>query len=369
MTDDEIDSRLRAHGTAWRDANHDRPAIDWDVVTKPRRSLVWFAVAGVCVAVIAIVVPLVLTTGDSSAGKPVPPVHPSPSPSPTSAKAGAPPGFFALKGNRIAFVTWTGGRSMIRPVVGRAESLGVAADDETAYASYEVGNCRTSIYKVSGRTNLHGVIDDSERIADVVTIAGGTPESSPSRQEMAVSPDGTKLALVVSTLRADNGADNCQGPEKLVVVNLVTRGVRQWSGTKGFEYVGDLQWAPDSQHLAFAPQFCCGTRILDTAGAGSSYTHRQTVLPENARTANGARTYGPVFWWQGEMVTTLAGSLRPLNGHGGVGPAVARGFPWVDSVSSDPTGQHLLLASAQWTYRWDNGKLSRVPGRWTQPAW
>jgi hypothetical protein len=80
---------------------------------------------------------------------------------------------------------------------------------------------------------------------------------------------------------------------------------------------------------------------------------------------------GPVFWWHGQLVTTFDGSLRRLNGHGGVGTVVATGFPTeVESVSSDPTGEHLLLTGDATVYRWDRGTLSKLPGvQGTQPGW
>ena len=278
MTDDEIDTRLRAHGTAWREANHDRPAIDWELVTKRRRAWAWFAVVGVCIAVVAIVVPLVLTTGDNSAGNPVPPVRPSPAP--TSAQAGAPPGFFALEGNRIAFVTWTGGQSTIRPAGGKAETLGVAADDKTAYAAYEIGTCRTRIYKVSGRTNLHGVIDDNGaargRRHDRWRHAGVEPD--PPRDGGQPGRHQARPRRVQPACRQRCG--QLPGPEQLVVVNLLTHAVRRWSGATGVRVrrrpaVG----AGQSASRVRAGRAVAARRLLDTAAAGSLDTHARDAAP------------------------------------------------------------------------------------------
>jgi hypothetical protein len=82
--------------------------------------------------------------------------------------------------------------------------------------------------------------------------------------------------------------------------------------------------------------------------------------------------YGPVFWWHGQWVTAYDGAIRAVSKAGGLGRALAAGLPSsgeVDSVSSTPSGEHLLLTDQGTTYRWDNGGLTRVKGEWAQPAW
>lgn len=108
--------------------------------------------------------------------------------------------------------------------------------------------------------------------------------------------------------------------------------------------------------------------------------------------------YGPVFWWHGRLVSIEKGSMRLVTagprGAGRLATIVATGFPaGVLTVSSDATGDHLLLTGAPAetdenqghftttgsTYRWDNGYLSTVPTAtvngsvgltaWAQPGW
>jgi hypothetical protein len=111
-----------------------------------------------------------------------------------------------------------------------------------------------------------------------------------------------------------------------------------------------------------------GTHLLDTAATSSLSSLTKPLLP----LLGTGGPYGPVFWWHGELATIYEGAMRTLNGHG-VDKVVSTGFPSTGSirtVSSDPTGDHLLLiASNGSAYRWDNGYLSGIPGRWDQIAW
>jgi hypothetical protein len=369
MNDDDLDTRLRDHGTSWRQANQDRPGIDWDAVTTVRRSKAWLAVAGVSVAAAAVIIPVVLTVGGGSSSRPRPAKHPSPSP--TSERAGAPSGFFALHNGFLDYVgLTTGGEGGGHPQHSPGLEVGARADGSMGYGAFPMSGCKTEIDKIALVTDAQhptGAIIQST----VTTILGGAPVIQSDGLGIAVSPDDTKLAMVLSTVREVNGKKNCSGPEQLVMVNLVTHAVRRWNGSSTLSYLERLQWAPDSERLAYlAPPLCCHSvamyRVLDTSAPGSSYSAPPPVLP----VFDGHHDFGPVFWWHGQMVATNNDSLYLLNGHGGVGAAVARGFPTeLDSVSSDPTGDHLLLSSRDVTYRWDNGYLSVVKGNWSQPGW
>ena len=277
MNDNEIDRRLREHGTAWREDNHDRPGIDWEAVTVPNRTRTWIAVAGVTVAAAAIIVPLVVTAGGRSSSAPAPGTHPTPSPSTThySNGNGVAVNFFALTPQRVDVVYFP---SAVGPQTWVSTSEG-----------------------------------------------GGTPRALAIRS-LAWSPDSRDIAYLTARACAflSHSSPVC----------------------------GDDPLA--------------GTRILDTSPPGRNLETSALLLP-----AFGTRDgYGPVFWWRGQLVTSFNGSLRLLNGHGGLGKVVATGVPKeVDSISSDPTGNHLLISSAGTTYRWDSGKLSVVAGVWTQPGW
>jgi hypothetical protein len=379
MTDDDIDARLRDHGTTWREAHHDRPGIDWDVVTKPRSTRTLFAVVGVSVAAAAIVVPLVVTAGHHNAS---PPAH-RPHPSPTSTNIRQPHGvgidFYGLTKHRVNVVLLaTPGRNQtwfsISEGGGRPRALGVAPIDTGAYAAFALPHCTTSIQ----RFTFNG-IDGGD------TVPGGQPATPVDGGGMAVSPNGKKLALIVDapTPPTDLVYTNaCNGPQRIAVLNLETHRVREWAAPR-YDAVRSLAWSPDSRHIAFEVANGCefepantslclfsgGTHVLDTTPPGHDLASAPVVLPMLPRRGvQGA--VGPVFWWHGQLVTSFGGSLRLLNGRGGLGKAVATGLPKeVDSISSDPTGDHLLISSQGTTYRWDNGKLSVIKGVWTQPGW
>jgi hypothetical protein len=367
MNDHDLDARLRDHGATWRADNHGRPGVDWTAATASHRSkLTSFAVAGVAVAVAAaVVVPLTLTAGSATHTRPQPANRPGAAPGsksePASARAGAPKAFVAISGKSVVVVGGPDGGSGFRPSSSYAVADATSPNTSVAYGAFPLGGCRTSVQQETVST-----------VSDVATLAGGQPVPASQGASMAVSPDGTKLALEVST--RSHGSHPCNGPEQLVVVNLRTHAVRRWNGHPQVSFIGNLQWAPDSRHLAYLASACCGggadgTRVMDTTAPGTSYVTQPVVLP--AVTGTG-RAYGPVFWWHGRLSTIVSGILRVLNGHGGVGSVEASGFPadQIDSVSSDPTGGHLLLGNLGGaTYRWDNGSLSLVPGRWVQPAW
>jgi hypothetical protein len=378
MTDDDIDARLRDHGTTWRAANHDRPGIDWDTVTKPRSTRTLFGVVGVSVAAAAIVVPLVITAGGHSAS---PPVH-RPHPSSTSTHITMPHGvgldFYGLTAHRVNVVylatpghkqNWfsnsEGG--------GRPRALGVAPDDANAYAAFPSPHCTTSIQHFT----LNGILGGD-------TVPGGQPATAIDGAAMAVSPDSKKLALVVDAPTPASvhlHKKGCFGPQELEVLNLVTHKVREWAAPTQ-DAIRSLQWSPDSRHVAYLTARACaflsysssvcgddpqaGTRVLDITAPGRNLEAPRLLLPAFG-TGNG---YGPAFWWHGELVTSFGGVLRVVYGQGGLGDAIATGFPQqVVSVSSDPTGDHLLLTTPTSIYRWDSGKLSGVHGQWTQPGW
>jgi hypothetical protein len=348
MTDDDIDRRLREHGAAWRDANSGRPGVDWDAVTRPSRRRIWLATGAVALAAAAIIVPLAVTAGNQTPAAPLPVAHhsssPAPSPSPTTfpMTSNAPSGLFAIRSGTLYYDSLDSGRDLegTRPAKAAILSAGSSPDGLVAYTALEVAGCRTEIDETYVRFASHGAGD-------------------------------SKLALAVAT--RSHGKYPCNGPEQLVVVNLHSNAVRRWNGHAQISFVGSLEWSPDGRHLAYMAAPCCGggsdgSRVMDTAAPGTSYITQPVVLPQYT---SSDRPYGPVFWWHGNLMTVLGGALRVLDGHGGVGQVEGRGLPTgeIDSVSSDPTSDHLLVTDDRDTYRWDNGHLSRVDGTWIQPSW
>lgn len=365
MNDNDLDQRLHDHGTAWRETNHDRPGIDWDAVTTLRRPRIWLGVAGVSIAAAAIIVPLVFTVGGRTTSA-RPTTHPSPAPS--SALDGAPLDFAAISKGSVTFVA-AHGTEGVHPQHKLATALGVSADGRTAYGAYPESYCRTLIERSGHSRTPQGLPDINT--TDVATIGGVAAATG-----MAVSPDGTKLALVTTppgSLQSD--APGCaqlrSRPQQLVIVGLGDKSVTRYSGFAPDERLGSLQWAPDSRRLALQISSTCaschtiGTHIVDTGTGGFNLSKQ--ILP--LRPGHSSTSYGPVFWWHGELVTMFKGSLMRIQAHGRL-HQITGNFPMhVDTVSSDPTGNHLLLTSGATTYRWDNGHLSVVKGHWTQPGW
>jgi Tol biopolymer transport system component len=229
----------------------------------------------------------------------------------------------------------------------------------------------------------------------VATVSGQI-----SRNSMAVSPDGTKLAYALVRRPAADGPrrGQCLFANALVVVALATQTRHVFTGSFPVA-IQDLVWAPDSRHLFYsgAPS-AIGTGDYDTHELDTAESTHDLVSadarPYLTRTAG--TSYGPVFSWHGQPVTIIDGTMRELNGHGGVGEALATQFPTgtIESVSSDPTGNHLLISvnagpqkiyhetaagttittrTEYLTYRWDNGYLTNLTqsgsAPYRQPGW
>ncbi|HWB65599.1 MAG TPA: hypothetical protein VG708_02055 [Mycobacteriales bacterium] len=356
MDDRELDVRLHRHGAAWREANATRAAVDWDAVTAPRPGWPWFVVAAAVAAVAAaIAVPLIVVGGSTSSAPT--PVH-TPLPNPNVAKRGAPTDFVTLRGGSVTFVV-RAATNGVRPHQLRATAVGVSPDGRTAFGAFPLSGCRTRIVRYTLQTNDSDrqVIESGWR----TTIAG-----RPVRTKMAVSPDGAKLALAVwPRARSRPLALRCAGAEQLDVVSVPNGRVRSWHSAPGAIALTALQWAPDGRRLAYGTsptlQGPAGAGyVLDTAAPGHSYA-RPTDRVHGLPTA----VFTPLFWRHGQLATI---DVRQIDE--GLPVIVVHGLPGeVDSVSSDPTGDHLLLTSNGATYRWDNGVLSRVRGHWMQPGW
>jgi hypothetical protein len=374
MNDSELDTRLREHGTAWREANAERPGIDWDAVTSQRHSRNWFAVAGISAGAAAIVVALVL----GAAGVFTRSTSPANGNAPTPAMSGAPLNFYAISRGAVwsmNFPTAHWGQTGTSNSAGTGHpiALGVANDIKTgyvrtAYAAFDIANCRTTIER-------HHLGNGQSSLSGGATIAGHAAATP-----MAVSPDGTKLALVVSvpTLSSQSrqGSPDCSGPEQIVVVDLRDHSARRWSSVAAVNAVSALHWASDGRSLSFIATYAPGVvstiQVLDTFAPGRSYQSAKVLV------SSPAAFNGGVFWWHGQWAWIVNGSLHAVTGPNGVGKVLATGFPintTIASVSSDPTGNHLLIGVAEGhgpgpaAYRWDSGDLARVKGVWGQPGW
>jgi hypothetical protein len=225
------------------------------------------------------------------------------------------------------------------------------------------------------------------------------------------------LAMVLMEPRPgiDNGAANptCGSREELVILNLTDKSINALTTGDAAESLGSLAWSPTSNQLAFQVARNCGARpskssrcpipsslgthVYDVGSPRRAVEQIPTVLP-TAPSPQSETSYGPAFWWKGQLATFFDGKLLGLDGNGGTTGVLATGFPAkVLAVSSDRTGDHLLVSTTPLEsddalrdgthhirvtaqlYRWDRGLLTpvrsppangEVPASpWIQPAW
>jgi hypothetical protein len=373
MNESDIDARLNQHGERWRAQAAHHPAIDWTRVTAPRRRRTGLAIAGVAVAAAAVVIPVVVYSGTSTHRAPTPTI--TPPPPPAVARRGAPPGVFFIAGRDMDF--WAYGPTALGPTWGvhlphhRAVAVAAAPSGLTAYTAFVGGRCDTRITR--------STFDPSRGEAGhtgqsrVLTIQGRA-----ARTPMAVSPDGRTLAMVLTPSETSAAPDGpvCTGAQQILLYDLANRRIIARSdGYRAANVVDHLQFSPDGRELAFRVTgpggsiTILGTHVLELGHRVlDRYVGSPQVLP--LKTVRNA-PYGPVFWWHGQLVAFFNTGLWTLDGDGGISKEVAAHLPFgVRSVSSDPTGDHLLMStSAGVTYRWDRGLLTRLPLSRPQASW
>jgi RNA polymerase sigma-70 factor (ECF subfamily) len=365
LPDGELEDRLRERGDVYRGAHRQPPVVDWTKVAAPRRRRALAAVVAAVVVVLAaaaLVVHLDSAAGPSrrAASPRVTPMAPGP-----DALRGAPRRLFGLRDGDL--LQQDGTASARYHLRGQPfEALAVPGDGGAALVAIGIAQCRTSIDSEAI------TLESGTRSIPTLRIAGRVGDVP-----MAVSPNGQRLALVVQprVRSAGGGRAGCDGRE---VIEVVDPNDGRVVGSYPMPLLADadsLQWSPNNVTLAFRLIPKCvscqvpspGTHLLDTSVPTTSATSTKPLLP---LIADGV-PYGPVFWWHGQLVTAYEGGLWSLNGHG-VDRVVASDLPRtgvVDTVSSDPTGNHLLLTSNRSAYRWDNGLRSKLPGAWDQIAW
>lgn len=327
------------------------------------RRRVWGCVILVVLA-IGIVTVAVRSGGNSNSGGSKPPAQPV-------AWKGAPVAFYALRDGQVWLVEPApGGR---RPSADSdsetnhpAVSLG-SADGRRAYAALQSGACRTTFethYWHTGGSVVAGLNTVGERVEPIA---------------MAVSADGKQIAFVVDGVRVGH---RCVPVTRLVVMNLVTHRSRSWSAPVT-DTIKSVQWSPDGSQLAYllapkcadlsystsACRFSGGTYVLDLFAPPTGLGTGRKLLPLLGR--NQGEIDGPVFWWRSQWATVFGGRLRAVTARGRLGPVLGSGLPatGIESISSTPDGNHVVISTTTATYRWDRGRLTEIPGGWTQPSW
>jgi hypothetical protein len=381
MIDNDLDTMLREHGATWRAAHEDRPGIDWNGVTQPRRVRAWLAIAGVAVAAAAVIVPVAITVGDSGAGtdRPGRPVA-SPTPvNPNDLTAGSPQEYFGIRpANRgIVYVSKHAGRGGTTTPV---KAIGGVHHD-IVYTARESPACQARLDLTFYPPWGNGVTTSGQ--PQHVATVDGQPVPTP----MAVTAQAGTLAMVVVPPHHGAGYRTvpCSGPEQIVLIDLHTgTEIARTSVSNSDLTIDSLAWTADGTALIYRLQpdiyrtgpiskevaAASGTHVMTVAGVEAAMPLESSprLLPLQAH--GDGPTYGPVISWHGVPAVFFDGDLYRLDGNEGLGAVVATGFTGkVDTASSDKTGEHLLLGAGGRSYRWDYGTLIQLPGHLSQPTW
>jgi hypothetical protein len=258
-----------------------------------------------------------------------------------------------------------------------ADTMAAAPDGRTFYVAYtamHAGATQTRIYRLGYAGTA------------LTLIKGGVIPHSASagvRGSMAVSPDGTKVALTVATPGHDGNGPGSMN--KIVAVDLRTGSQAAWQG--GLDVLNqvllfqDVSWTADGRSLVFLVVWCdpaIGLNLCEE-GLGPAISRAQQVRSVPVATGGGSLHRSEVLLAMGTTVPVIAHAIagpRPdeltlvwLSGRkttAGAWPVVTvqrlkvingvvlsteyrlvtgRGElpPRGVGLGADPSGQHLLL--------------------------
>jgi hypothetical protein len=298
------------------------------------------------------------------------------------------------------------------PLADALDIAGVAAapDDRTFYVEYAVISPNLTgrqiwIFSFS--------LTGSGSVTPQTMIKGGRITNQPpglqSWGNLAVSPDGTKLALTAdSTDRVP--ALSPAYSDKIIVIDLLTGQRTQWQGglfRTGKQFsIPDLSWSADGRSLIFLGQWCdlpgptasCSggsapgayrdaqVWSLSVATGGGSLTRGRLLLRQSARLPHIAQVLGGPGGPVGSDLTVAVVSGQVANGnwrvlavedvsaaagavlHIDYRLSLPRGqdrLPQQVWLTADPSGQHLLISygvDGGFTIGWIGyGALHRLP--------
>jgi hypothetical protein len=270
------------------------------------------------------------------------------------------------------------------------DAVAAAPDDRTFYVEYDVftKNFRPQIWILTFSITASG------SATPLTMIKGGLLDNQPGGLEtwgnLAVSPDGTKLALTVNNLNRVPALSPGYN-DKIIVIDLRTGQRTEWQGglyrTGKVFSIPDLSWAADGQSLVFLGQWCDSagqsTSCLGTPGAGGyrdaqvwslstatvggPLTRGRLLLRESARYPVIAQAYGGPDssditvvvlsgrvnnngQWQWpllavETVSAVNGSVLAVDYRILHNPGFG-GSPQQVWLTADPGGRHLLVSYA-----------------------
>jgi len=289
------------------------------------------------------------------------------------------------------------------------EGVAAAPDDRTFYVEYGLISPNLTgrqiwIFSFS--------LTGSGSVTPQTMIKGGPITNSlPGLQSwgnLAVSPDGTKLALTTDSIDRVPGLSPAYS-DKIIVIDLLTGQRTQWQGglfRTGKQFsIPDLSWSADGRSLIFLGQWCdppgptasCSggsapgayrdaqVWSLSVATGGGSLTRGRLLLRQSARFPLIAQAFGPGSSGGSDLtVAVLSGQVDTGNWgvltvedvsaatgtvlHVDYGLSLGRGqgrSPQQVWLTADPSGQHLLISygvDGGFTIGWiDHGALHPLP--------
>jgi hypothetical protein len=206
-------------------------------------------------------------------------------------------------------------------------------------------------------------------------------------RSIAVSPDGTRLAVATQKNQEDQKTQEERTTGTIEVVTLATGVARTWTSS-GDGLAVDLSWEASGQRLSYfwkagGASSSGGLWLLDTAAPGTALLSGQRLLPEwvapddvqdallspDGRTIIASVTYessAPVSSGAivGGIVELSARSGRPLRTLLAERASSNRLGLYTTScllASIDGTGDHLLVSCDQFG-RLDRGRFTAIPG-------
>jgi hypothetical protein len=261
-----------------------------------------------------------------------------------------------------------------------ADDLAAAPSARTFYAEYDAASRTLDqiwIYRFS--------ITSSGSVTAMSRIRGGTIPGNAGigdTASLAVSPDGTKLALTADSTK-DLGNKIPGYADKIIVIDLRTGARTVWQGDlyrsgKTFS-IPYLSWAPDGKSLVYLGQWCDLSPAAGQCPGGGSgpQMYRDTQVRSLAAATGGGLLDGTLLFGQSARYPVIAGvlagpdgdlTLLVLSGHLVDGLAWSKiavervsasgtllgvdyhsltqgseGQPEYVSLSADPSGRYLLV--------------------------
>jgi hypothetical protein len=291
------------------------------------------------------------------------------------------------------------------------EAVAAAPDDRTFYVQYGLATPNLAgrqIWIFSFSLTGSGSVTPQTMIKGG-PITNGLP-GQPAWGNLAVSPDGTKLAFAANSIDRVTALSPAYS-DKIIVIDLLTGQRTQWQGglfRTGKQFsIPNLSWSADGRSLIFLGQWCdppgptasCSggsapgayrdaqVWSLGIATGGGSLTRGRLLLRQSARFPLIAQAFAPggsggsdltVAVLSGQVangnwrvltvedVSAATGTVR----HVDYGLSLGRGqgrTPQQVWLTADPSGQHLLVSYAVhggFTIGWiGNGALHQLPIR------